>query len=354
MKYHKYCIAHRLTIVIGMVLAVSGSALAHVEYVVKGSSETIDPIRFLVTVLSDPLNLGLIGGGGAMMVGAVIGYLYLHESAPLDIYVLRETLTEDADFLPWLLRLSIGLPLVGAGFAGYFISPAVPGPTAPYLSLLTRLFFTGIGFFLLYGITTRIIASVGLLTYIVAVFFAPQLLFASEYLGGFLAIIVLGSGRPSVDQLLHRLARTDGTHYSRGTLIHTGIDWIEQRLEPYKVYTPTILRVGLGVNFIYTGLFDKLLQPGVALAAVEKYHLTRVVPVDPGMWVIGAGGAELFLGCALVVGLFTRGVAALAFGMLTLTLFALPDDPVLAHIPLFGLATALLITGSGRIALDNF
>jgi len=71
------------------------------------------------------------------------------------------------------------------------------------------------------------------------------------------------------------------------------------------------------------------------------------------MWVIGAGMTELTLGVGLILGIFTRGLATVAFGVFTLTLFALPDDPVLAHISLFGLTTALLITGSGRFALDN-
>jgi uncharacterized membrane protein YphA (DoxX/SURF4 family) len=354
-KYHTTSRLLRwIGIAIGTRMAGSGSVLAHVEYVAPENGEaSIDPLRFLISVLSNPLHLGIIGIGGVLTVGVLVGYLYLYESAPLDVYVLRETLTEDADFLPWLLRLSIGLPLVGAGFAGYFISPAVSVPTDLFVSLVARLFLTGLGFCLLYGIMTRFVAAVGMFTYIGAVVVAPEVLLASEYLGGLLAIIVLGGDRPSVDQVLRRLAEMDGTLYNRATPIHRWTDWIEQRLAPYAVYTPTILRVGLGLNFIYTGLFDKLLQPAVALAVVEKYHLTRVVPVDPGMWVVGAGGVELLLGCALVVGLFTRGVAAIAFGMFTLTLFALPDDPVLAHISLFGLATALLITGSGRIALDN-
>lgn len=351
--YSEPRVARWLGIIIGTILVASGSALAHVEYVAPETSDTIEPLQFLVSVLSDPLHLGLIGLGGVMTVGGLAGYLYLYETAPLDIYVLRETLTEDADFLPWLLRLSIGLPLVGAGFAGYFISPAVPIPDDLLLSLVARLFLTAIGFLLLYGIMTRIVAAIGVLTYVGTVVVAPEVLLASEYLGGLLAIIVLGGDRPSVDQLLTRLAATEGTLYSRATALHTLGDWIDQRVDPYAVYTPTILRVGLGVNFLYTGLVDKLLQPAVALAVVEKYHLTSVVPVEPGMWVVGAGGVELLLGVALISGLFTRGVAAIAFGTFTLTLFTLPDDPVLAHISLFGLATALLITGSGRLALDN-
>ena len=336
-----------------VLVAVSTPALAHVEYVADDANEAADPVGFVIAVLSQPMNAGLVGVGGMMTVGVLASYLYVYESAPFDIYVLRESLTEDADFLPWLLRLSIGLPLVGAGFAGYFISPAVEVAMASIPGVLSRLFLTTIGFFLLYGIATRFVAIVGVVAYVVGVLLAPELLLASEYLGGFLAIVVLGSGRPSVGRLLGRLAEAEGTHYDRDNPIHRLATRLDRYATPYAAYTPTVLRVGLGINFVYTGLFDKLLQPGAALAVVEQYHLTRVVPIDPGMWVVGAGATELLLGCALIVGIFTRGVATVAFGVFTLTLFALPNDPVLAHISLFGMATALLITGSGRIALDN-
>jgi uncharacterized membrane protein YphA (DoxX/SURF4 family) len=86
---------------------------------------------------------------------------------------------------------------------------------------------------------------------------------------------------------------------------------------------------------------------------VEKYDLTAVVPVSEGLWVVGAGLTELALGLALAVGLFTRAGALLALGMFTLTLFGLADDPVLAHVTLFGLASALVITGSGPLSLDR-
>lgn len=55
----------------------------------------------------------------------------------------------------------------------------------------------------------------------------------------------------------------------------------------------------------------------------------------------------------LLVGFLTRGSAAIAFLMFTITLFGLPDDPVLAHVSLFGLASMLLVTGSGPYAIDG-
>ena len=341
-------------IVVGILLVATARAQAHVEYVAENPGESVDPARFLSTVLTDPASVLLLGTGGAVAVASLVGYLYVYQTAPRDIAALREELTEFSEFLPWLLRLSIGLPLVGAGFSGYFMSPIGPVPESPLLMLVTRLFLVGVGFTLVFGILTRIMAAVGLLSYLlVAVFSTPELVLAIEFVGGFLAIVLVGSGRPSADTLLFRLASTEDTVY--GGIAFTGrlTERAEQLLGPYQPYTPTVLRVGAGLSFLIVGLADKLLQPGKALVVVEQYQLTSVLPIDAGLWVVGAGGTEVVLGLALIVGFFTRGVATAAFGILTLTLFALPDDPVLAHIPLFGLAAALLITGSGRLALDN-
>jgi uncharacterized membrane protein YphA (DoxX/SURF4 family) len=71
------------------------------------------------------------------------------------------------------------------------------------------------------------------------------------------------------------------------------------------------------------------------------------------MWVFGAGLGELVVGLFILTGTFTRSAAGAGFVILTMTLFGLPDDPVLAHVTLFGLTSALLITGSGPVALDR-
>jgi hypothetical protein len=41
------------------------------------------------------------------------------------------------------------------------------------------------------------------------------------------------------------------------------------------------------------------------------------------------------------------------FSVLTLTLFALPDDPVIAHVGLFGLCSILVVLGGGMGAYDD-
>lgn len=318
-------------------------AVAHVEYVVSGG-QTVEAISFLLEVLSRPLNALLVGGGALAVVVVALGYLW-YRPFKFDIDALRAALAEYEEFLPWMLRLAVGLPLVGAGFAGYFFSPAVHADA--------RLVQVAIGFFLLFGLATRAVAVVGLLLYLGGVAGNPTLLLASEYVGGFLAILFFGSGRPSADHLLHRVAEAEGSVYGRVDPVHPVVIWFRERFDPYRQYAPTLLRLGLGANFAFLGVYEKLANPGLALQAVEKYQLTQVVPVNPGLWVVGAGLAEFAVGALLVLGLFTRGTAAVGFLMLTLTLFGLPDDPVLAHVTLFGMTSALFVTGGGPWSLDD-
>lgn len=324
--------------------ALVGRSSAHVRYVVEGDGSSIDPVEFLVTVLTDPANVALFAVGITGIALAGGGYLRF-QSAICDIGALRTALGQYTDFLPWMLRLAVGLPLVGAGFAGYFFTPVVPSPT--------RFFQVGVGFLLLFGLATRAVAAIGLLAYLLGLAFRPELLLASEYVGGFLAIILLGSGRPSADHLLQQVADTPGTFYGRIDPIHRLARWFNRRVAPYEPYAPVLVRAAVGVNFAFLGLQEKLLQPGRALVVVEQYGLSAIVPVDPGVWVLGAGLTEFGIGVALLLGTFTRAVAAVAFVTLTLTLFGLPGDPVLAHVSLFGLSSFLFVTGAGPVSIDS-
>lgn len=321
-----------------------GPARGHVDYVTDGSGDRLDALRFVVDVITEPANAALFVGTGALVLVAVLGYLR-YRPARADVAVVRQTLSAYRDLVPWILRLSLGLPLVGAGFAGYFFSPAVPAEA--------RLFQVGVGFLLLFGLASRLVAGVALFAYVAGLAIEPALLLASEFVGGLLGIVILGSGRPSADQVLQRVAADEDTIYSHVDPIHGVSQRVNDALEPYEDYAATVVRVGLGLNFVFLGLNEKLLTPGRALLVVEKYELTSVVPVDPGVWVVGAGVTEIAVGLALVVGLFTRAAAGVAFVMFTLTLLGLPDDPVLAHVSLFGLASALMVTASGPLAVDN-
>ena len=317
---------------------------AHVDYVTEGGASGPAVVDFFAAVLSDPLNLTLLVAGGVGVTVATLGWLRYGDHVA-DVTVMRRTLRSYQPYLGWLLRLATGLPLMGAGFSGYFFSPAV--------SVEARLIQITLAFLLLFGLATRLAALAGLLTYAtgLATHF-PTLLLSSEYVAGFLGILVVGPGQPSADLLLRRLVLTDGTIMSRFRDVTTVSDLLAY-LGVEKSVAPLLIRVFRGLNFAYLGVTEKWLDPGRALQVVEKYDLTAVVPIAPEMWVFGAGLGELAVGLLILTGTFTRSAAGAGFVILTTTLFGLPDDPVLAHVTLFGLTSALLITGSGPFALDR-
>jgi uncharacterized membrane protein YphA (DoxX/SURF4 family) len=316
----------------------------HVDYV---SEETPagSVADLLAVVLAEPLYVALfVGGAVAGVVGLAVGPRLL--SVP-DVAVARRTLASYRPYLGWMLRLSLGLPLVGSGFAGYFISPSVP--------VEFRLPQVVAGFLLLFGLFTRATALVGLVAYLTGLAVEPTLLLASEYVGGFLAILLVGPGQPSADGMFRRISVTDGTLANRYGLARAFA--VRERLAAVGLdadLVGTVVRASLGLNFVYLGVTQKLLNGGQALAVVERYDLTSVVPVAPEVWVVGAGLAEAAVGTALLLGVATRGVSAVAFLLFTTTLFGLPDDPVLAHVSLFGLASVLMVTGSGRYEVGTW
>ena len=331
---------------------VARPAAAHVDYVTEGSGDPLDAVAFTAEVLSDPFNAALFAGSGLVAVAGLAAYLWVRPTI-VDIVVLREKLAGYGDLVPCMLRLAVGLPLVGAGFQGYLFAPTLSFD--PGSSPLLRVLFIGLGFFVLFGLGTRIVSTVGLVAYAwVLLAVDPLVVLAVEYVPILLALVILGGGRPSADDMLLEVASTPGSYYGRIDPVHHLKVFLDESTAPLRRYVPTVLRVGMGVSFVYLGLIQKLADPGSALRVVEKYDLTSVVPVDPGLWVVGAGVTEIAVGVALIAGFFTRGAAALSFVLFTTTLFGLPDDPVLAHVALFGMASAVFTLGSGPLSFDQW
>jgi uncharacterized membrane protein YphA (DoxX/SURF4 family) len=322
----------------------AGTASAHVDYVTDGDHSDVTVGEFLTAALGEPLNLVVLAAGGIGAAAVAVGYLR-YATRLTDVQVGIRTLQSYRPYLGWMLRLGIGLPLVGAGFSGYYFSPSVPAEA--------RLLQVLLGFALLFGLATRLVAAAGLVAYVAGLTAnGPELLLASEFVGGFLGILVVGPGQPSADMLLRRVMVTDGTLLSRFRGVPTPGGVLNRAGLTHEL-GPVLIRAGLGLNFVYLGVTQKWLRPADGLAVVARYDLTSVVPVSPELWVFGAGLVELGIGILFLTGCFTRGAAVAGFVVLTMTLFGLSNDPVLAHVTLFGLTSALLITGSGRYSLDE-
>ncbi len=238
---------------------------------------------------------------------------------------LEKKCKEYEPLFPWMARLSLGIALIGAGSAGHLLSPALEA--IPAVATAEILF----GFMLLAGFLTNAAACMVLVLWLLAFFHGPYAFGSLEVAALALVLLVSRTEKPGIDDLLGFRA---SPHFERLTK-----------------YTPLILRVGLGFAFLFLGLYEKILNPHVAEEVVNLYNLTSIVHVKPAMWVLGAGLIEAAIGLALILGIRTRAVTAIAFCVLTASFFFFSED-VSSHVTIFGALSILFVTGSGPHALD--
>ena len=307
----------------------------HVAYVTD-EQPSPDPIGFLLHALADPITLLVLGGGAIVTLSLLAAWARLRPLEPArERFVLRAQ--SYRPYVPWMLRLSVGLVVIGAGLGRVLFVPNVPLGGWPHLVL------TAIGFLLLLGFAVRPAALLGLAMYLVALVLDPRLVTIFDIAGGLAAIALVGPGAPSLDDLLRAaFPRAPGREPATAPVAEARYDDL----------VPLLVRLGLGGALVASGIGDKLLIYEQALAAVDKYGLTGVVPASPELWVVGAAAVETALGIAILFGVLTRFGAVLGFAVLTLAVFALPDDPVIAHVGLFGLASVLVVLGGGRWSAD--
>jgi uncharacterized membrane protein YphA (DoxX/SURF4 family) len=309
---------------------------AHVDYVTEPGSSP-DPIGFLLDTLADPFAASVLVLGALAVIGLLVAWARWRPlEAPRQRLIGRTGAY--AVYVPWMVRLSVGLVLVGAGLSRVLFVPTIPAAPPLALALLAA------GFLILIGLAVRPAALAALIAYLVALVLNPELVMLFDLAGGLAAALILGPGVPSLDDLL-RAAFPSGPG-ARAATENLG----EGR---YDDLVPLVVRLGLGGAFAASGIVDKLLVYDQALAAVDKYGLTSVVPVAPALWVTGAFVVETALGLAILLGVLTRASAVIGFAVLTLAMFALPDDPVIAHVGLFGLSSVLVVLGGGRWSLDR-
>jgi uncharacterized membrane protein YphA (DoxX/SURF4 family) len=309
---------------------------AHVDYVTEPGSSP-DPLAFVLDALAQPGSLLILGAGAVVTIAAIVAWARWRPLEEPRRRFIEHTATYH-EFLPWIVRLSVGLVLIGSGLSRVQILPTEPA------SGLVPLLLTATGFLLLLGLAVRPAALVALALYVITLVSHPEAMMMLDVAGALGVAAVLGPGRPSVDDLLRAaFPRGPGARAATANLVE----------DRYDDLVPLLVRLGLGGAFVASGIIDKVVIYDQALAAVEKYGLTNVVPVGPELWVVGAAVVETMLGLAIVLGVLTRFSAVVGFAVLTLALFALPDDPVIAHVALFGLSSALVVLGGGRWSLDR-
>lgn len=302
--------------------------LAHVSYVLPPAEQMAakgSDVEFLLSPFQQVTNIVLLGLAVAILVAAYV----IEKKVPWvveKIKYFRGRSRTYQEIIPLMLRVAIGLALIGAGSGGYFISPAVDGNTLVNFAQVLA------GFLLVSGFLVTPASFFALALSITALVGYPTLLGNLELLAAIVAFILLGVTKPGLDDLLG--------------LPHFTVP------EKFKLYVPLIIRLGLGGALVTMALYEKFLNPHM-FAAVAEHHIVRYIPLSPEMWTLSVGLTELVVGLAIVVGLRTRSISALTFLILSVTFFVFKED-VFAHITLFATLAALMLMGGGAFSLDNW
>lgn len=325
---------------------------AHVRYVTDDDAgPDVSPGALLSEVFTDPVGLVLMG----LVVAGLLAYVWVVPRLPgwgAFRATLNATLNDYGIFVPWILRLSAGIALMGAGLAAYHFVPHLEGSARGFVSLVSL----AAGFMVLLGFALRLAALVGLVlwSYTFALHGFDALM-AAEVVAALVALTAISSGRPSIDDIWAKALPSAPWGIQRAGVLRAvlGPSPDDDVSEAFGSWIPVVLRVGLGLSLGYAGLAEKWLAPGPALGTVERYDLAFWL-LTPERWVVMVGLIEIVLGLGLIIGIAVRPLAALGFLVLTATLFLLPDDPVVAHVPLWGVASAVFVLGCGPYSVDRW
>lgn len=225
------------------------------------------------------------------------------------------------DLVPWMLRLGVGIALIGAGTKGVFISPLLQD--AEMYSLIQIL----LGFLLLAGFLLPLAALAALALFLIGVATTPALVGNLDFAALTVALLMLAYARPGLDDIF-------------------GIPFFSP-LKRLSAYAPFALRLGIGGALLFAGLTEKLLNPHLSELVVEQFYLTTILPLSPAQWVLFAGVTECAIGIVLILGIQTRLVSAIIFIVLIFSFFFFKEE-VYSHVTLFSGLSALFTLGVGR------
>jgi hypothetical protein len=237
-----------------------------------------------------------------------------------------------APWMPFALRLHVGVSLIGLLSAGAYLAPSLDlaNDLAGWLLGIVAA-VTAVA--LIVGYRTRAAAGLLLLSGPLGmiVFGVWPVLQRVDLLGLALFLLVAGPGRWSADHELGREREPDAA--ALGAAI-----WA--------------LRVCVGAALIVVALAEKLADPELALHFLDEqstnFNVLELLglPVGDLEFVRVAGAVEVLFGLLLISGALPQAVVLAAGIPFNLTLYFFGTSELLGHLPVYGTMLALLVYGS--------
>src|SRR5262252_45588 len=194
--------------------------------------------------------------------------------------------------------------------------------------------------------------------------------YAFELAGIALAVLLMAPALATADlRTQTRMAACVPTGFSLNLRMERqsyGVVW--SRINPWR-YDPrsglspqdrealaiAVLRTLFGLQLIVLSAHDKLLEPGVSLAFVDKYSFVNV-PALLGAsqftnlhFVFGAGLAEIAFGTLLLANVAVRGTCAILLALFTTTGVVFGIEEMVGHLPIIAMLVLLMVSGSPQL-----
>jgi len=236
-----------------------------------------------------------------------------------------------APWMPFAVRMHLGVSLVGLLSMGVYLSPAMDlEPTVGGFALGATM--AAVAFLMITGWHAR--AAAGLLVAAgplgMLEFGVSPVLQRADLLGLAVFILFAGAGRWSADGESERF--TEPSLADLGKAI-----WA--------------LRVGAGVALIVVAFAEKLANPAMALAFLAEHPDFNVaalagLPMGDLEFVRMAGAIEVLFGLLLISGALPQAIVLIAGIPFNATLYFFGTDELLGHLPVYGAMLVLLVYGS--------
>jgi uncharacterized membrane protein YphA (DoxX/SURF4 family) len=115
----------------------------------------------------------------------------------------------------------------------------------------------------------------------------------------------------------------------------------------YSLRAMPSLRIGVALSLSVVAFTEKLANPQLALAFLQRYNLNFTpwlgIPMSDRTFVLCAGTSELAIGLLLVFGYFPRSVIATVWVLINMTLVVFNWVELVGHLPIYGAMAVLLI-----------
>ena len=293
-----------------------------------------DPYELEWSFISEGLTLALLG----VAVGATLVIRLVNRySDGVDVPWLAAV----APYIPFAIRIHLAVSLVGLLSLGFYLSPAMDLQTdfaGIALGAVMALVAIGMatGFRVREAACLLILAGpLGMLE-----FGVDPVIQRIDVLGLAAFVLIVGPGRWSAD--LERGKASD--RFLRGgpiagrdlNLLANGI---------------LVLRVAAGLALILVALYEKLLNPQLALDFLaENQNLQVANQIGLGMsdldFVRAAGAIEVLFGLLLISGALPQVIVLVAGIPFNATLWFFGINELVGHLPIYGAMLAILVFGS--------